>query len=455
MSDQISQSSSSPVKLILGLNDKPSTGVAFLAAIAHLFAIAASILTAPLLLARAIGLDDLQTVYVINASLGVSGIATFIQVYKFGWLGSGLLSVQGTSFAFIGAMAYASSILKDTMQIDEVVGVLLGTSIIGGGLVILASFFLAQIRKIITPTVTGVTIFLLGISLLISALTNLTRVYSSAADIQQSMLIISEAMITLLIIIVLATRRNIWCRLLSIPSGLLVGFLIAAAFGDLNPPPISNSQVISILVPFRFPLGFDFLVLILLLPIFLVSLTETIGDITASSSVSELPIEGKSYLERLRGGVMADGVNTILASCFGAFPNTTFSQNNAVIKVTGIASRRVGLVLAGLLVLLGAIPLISEVFMRIPGGVLNAATGFLFGMIALTGLQIVLHQKEKRALVVLLLSFAIALALMSLPGALSRLGLELPAYLVIILGFPVATGTIIAIFLELFRKGKS
>ena len=93
--------------------------------------------------------------------------------------------------------------------------------------------------------------------------------------------------------------------------------------------------------------------------------------------------------------------------------------------------------------------------MRIPGGVLNAATGFLFGMIAFTGLQIVLHQKEKRALFVLLLSFAIALALMGLPGALSRLGLELPAYLVIILGFPVATGTIIAIFLELFRKGKN
>ena len=139
VSDQSPVNSSK--QLILGLDDKPSGGVTFLAALAHLAAIAASILTAPLLLARAIGLDDMQTVYVINASLGVSGIATFIQVYKFGWLGSGLLSVQGTSFAFIGAMAYASSMLKESMQIDEVVGVLLGTSMVGAILVVLASFF--------------------------------------------------------------------------------------------------------------------------------------------------------------------------------------------------------------------------------------------------------------------------------------------------------------------------
>ena len=450
MSDQSPVNPST--QLILGLNDKPSAGVTFLAALAHLAAIAASILTAPLLLARAIGLDDLQTVYVINASLGVSGIATFIQVYKFGWLGSGLLSVQGTSFAFIGAMAYASSMLKESMQIDEVVGVLLGTSMVGAILVVLASFFLTQIRKVITPTVTGVTIFLLGVSLLMSALTNLMNVYSSASDMQESLTVLAEAVITLLVTIFLASRENIWCRLLSIPSGLLIGFLVAASFGDLNAPPVSNSQIISILIPFRFPLGFDFLVLIILLPIFLVSLTETIGDITASSSVSGLPIEGESYLDRLRGGVMADGVNTMLASVLGAFPNTTFSQNNAVIKVTGIASRRVGLVLAGLLVLLGAIPFISEIFMRIPGGVLNAATGFLFLMIAYTGLQIVLSQEEKSSIVILILSCSLALLLMIAPTFFSGLNLALPTYLTIILGFPVATGTVIAIFLELLSK---
>ena len=91
--------------LSYGLEDEPSLRDSVLTAFAHLFAIAASILTAPLLLAGVIGLDSDATRYVINASLVVSGIATFIQVRRFGSLGSGLLSVQGTSFAFIGPMA--------------------------------------------------------------------------------------------------------------------------------------------------------------------------------------------------------------------------------------------------------------------------------------------------------------------------------------------------------------
>ena len=96
-------------QLIYGRDDRPSFGPSLLAAFAHLFAIVASILTAPLLIARAIGLDVDSTQYVISASLVVSGIATFIQTYRIGPIGSGLLAVQGTSFAFIGTMAYAAA----------------------------------------------------------------------------------------------------------------------------------------------------------------------------------------------------------------------------------------------------------------------------------------------------------------------------------------------------------
>ena len=84
-------------QLIYGRDDRPSFGPSLLAAFAHLFAIVASILTAPLLIARAIGLDVDSTQYVISASLVVSGIATFIQTYRIGPIGSGLLAVQGTS----------------------------------------------------------------------------------------------------------------------------------------------------------------------------------------------------------------------------------------------------------------------------------------------------------------------------------------------------------------------
>ena len=186
--------------------------------------------------------------------------------------------------------------------------------------------------------------------------------------------------------------------------------------------------------------------LAILMPIFLVSLTESIGDLTATSSVSQRPIEGEEYVQRLRGGVVADGLNTVLAALFGSFPNTTFSQNNAVIRITGVASRRVGLVLAVLLIIMGSIPLISAGFLQIPGSVINGATLFLFGMIAVTGFALAV-KADPVSDKVLIGSTLCAFMLTGLPQLLNVLSIELPQYAAIIMGFPVATGILIAIIL--------
>ena len=198
---------------------------------------------------------------------------------------------------------------------------------------------------------------------------------------------------------------------------------------------------------FRFPLNIDLLMLAILMPIFLVSLTESIGDLTATSSVSQRPIEGEEYVQRLRGGVVADGLNTVLAALFGSFPNTTFSQNNAVIRITGVASRRVGLVLAVLLIIMGSIPLISAGFLQIPGSVINGATLFLFGMIAVTGFGLAVKADPVSGYKVLIGSTLCAFMLTGLPQLLNVLSIELPQYAAIIMGFPVATGILIAIIL--------
>jgi xanthine permease XanP len=58
------------------------------------------------------------------------------------------------------------------------------------------------------------------------------------------------------------------------------------------------------------------------------------------------PVEEEIYMERIKGGVLGDGVISAIAAVFNTFPNTTFSQNNGVIQMTGVASRFVGLHLA-------------------------------------------------------------------------------------------------------------
>ena len=430
--------------LIFGLNDRPDPAKTFLAAAAHLFAIVASILTAPLLIARAVGLDSEATQYVISASLVVSGIATFIQTFRIGIVGSGLLAVQGTSFAFIGTMAYAASQLPPTTSQEELLGVLLGTAAVGGGMIVFLSFFLDTVRRVITPTVTGVTICLLGLSLLWSALGNSWRLLSMASD-DELLPLTLEWLFTLGIITLLATRNNPYARLVCVPTGLFAGLLLAAILRGWSMPTPNLDQELFLLQIMPVSLKFSPVALLVLLPIFLVSLTETIGDITATSLVSKQPIKGKEYFVRLRGGVLGDGFNTIIASLLGAFPNTTFSQNNAVIRLTGIASRQVGYLLALFLIVLGSIPAVSSLVVNIPGSVLNSTTAFLFAMIAYTGVEIVRAHAKHKGLRVLIVSICGAFGLIFLPQLLLSLGIETPAYASILMGFPVATGALIAI----------
>ena len=430
--------------LIFGLNDRPDPAKTFLAAAAHLFAIVASILTAPLLIARAVGLDSEATQYVISASLVVSGIATFIQTFRIGIVGSGLLAVQGTSFAFIGTMAYAASQLPPTTSQEELLGVLLGTAAVGGGMIVFLSFFLDTVRRVITPTVTGVTICLLGLSLLWSALGNSWRLLSMASD-DELLPLTFEWLFTLGIITLLATRNNPYARLVCVPTGLFAGLILAAILRGWSMPTPNLDQELFLLQIMPVSLKFSPVALLVLLPIFLVSLTETIGDITATSLVSKQPIKGKEYFVRLRGGVLGDGFNTIIASLLGAFPNTTFSQNNAVIRLTGIASRQVGYLLALFLIVLGSIPAVSSLVVNIPGSVLNSTTAFLFAMIAYTGVEIVRAHAKHKGLRVLIVSICGAFGLIFLPQLLLSLGIETPAYASILMGFPVATGALIAI----------
>lgn len=71
-------------------------------------------------------------------------------------------------------------------------------------------------------------------------------------------------------------------------------------------------------------------------------------------------------MKRIKGGVLADGLNSALAAVFNSFPNSTFSQNNGVILLTGVASRYVGYFIAGMLVLLGLFPGVASFVQLIP-----------------------------------------------------------------------------------------
>ena len=87
---------------------------------------------------------------------------------------------------------------------------------------------------------------------------------------------------------------------------------------------------------------------------------------------------------------MVDGLLSTASALFGGFPSATYAQNNGVIQITGVASRRVGYVMAVLLALLGIFPPIGRWISVVPPPVLGGLAMLMFGLVAVSGVRLLI-----------------------------------------------------------------
>ncbi|MEJ5914932.1 nucleobase:cation symporter-2 family protein [Pseudokineococcus sp. 1T1Z-3] len=430
-------------QLVYGLDDRPPLPAALLAAVQHLLAIFVGIVTPTLILAGPLGLDAATTTYLVSMSLVVSGVATFIQVRRFGPVGSGLLSIQGTSFAFLGPLGAAGAALGGG---TAALGTLFGMTFVGSFLQMALSRVMHLLKRVITPIVTGTVVTLIGLSLIGSGMTDAAG--GAAAEDFGSLRNLGLAGLVLATIVLVNRASNRFLRMSAIVIGLVVGYVVAAVMGMVDLSGVGDAPVFSVPIPFRYGFDFDLALFIPIAFIFLISAVETTGDLTATSMVSGQPVKGPTYIRRIKGGVLGDGVNSALAAVLNSFPNTTFSQNNGVIQLTGMASRFVGMILAGMLVLVGLFPIIPAVVTAIPRPVLGGATIVLFGTVAAAGIKIISTSDDKldrRDVLILAVSLALGLGVRLVPDALSGL----PTTAATIFSSPITTGGLAALVLNL------
>ncbi|MFB1036932.1 MAG: solute carrier family 23 protein, partial [Sinobacterium sp.] len=159
--------------LIYRLNDKPPFSESMFAAIQHLLASFVGIVTPTLIIGNVLGLQE-QLPYLISMALIASGIGTFVQAYKPFGIGAGMLCVQGTSFAFLGAILSAGFITRDAGGgPEEIIAVITSLCFVGAFVQIGLSQIIPRLRKIVTPLVTGIVITSIGISLIKVGMTDL------------------------------------------------------------------------------------------------------------------------------------------------------------------------------------------------------------------------------------------------------------------------------------------
>ncbi|EJB8415380.1 uracil-xanthine permease [Vibrio vulnificus] len=440
--------------LIYQLNDRPPLPQTLFAALQHLLAMFVAVITPSLIICQALGVSAEQTNTIISMSLFASGISSFIQIRTFGPIGSGLLSVQGTSFNFLGPIIGAGLALKaGGASVESMMAAIFGTILVASFAEILLSHVLEYARRIITPLVSGIVVTLIGLTLIQVGLVSMGGGYAALGDGTFGSLDKLALAGTVLGLIVLLNRaKNPYVRVASIVIAMLVGYVMAYFMGMVDTRQASSSSaLIAFPIPMQFGLSFDWSLFIPLVLIFLITALEAIGDITATSEVSGEPVKGPVYMKRIKGGVLADGLNSALAAVFNSFPNSTFSQNNGVILLTGVASRYVGYFIAGILVLLGLFPGVAGFVQLIPEPVLGGATIVMFGTIAAAGVRIISRvDLDRRAILIMALSFSMGLGIAQKPEILQFM----PEFIKSIFSSGVAAGGITAIVLNLLLPEK-
>ncbi|TXY48222.1 uracil-xanthine permease [Vibrio mimicus] len=444
----MTQPTSRKADLVYQLNDRPPLPQTLFAALQHLLAMFVAVITPSLIICQSLGVPADQTNTIISMSLFASGLSSFIQIRTFGPIGSGLLSIQGTSFNFLGPIIGAGLALKaGGASIEAMMAAIFGTILVASFAEILLSRVLQFAQRVITPLVSGIVVTLIGLTLVQVGLISMGGGYAAMADGSFGSLDKLALAGTVLAIIVLLNRaHNPYVRVASIVIAMLVGYVMAYLMGMVNTDNLAETQFIALPIPMQYGLGFDWSLFIPLVLIFLITALEAIGDITATSEVSGEPVKGPVYMKRIKGGVLADGLNSALAAVFNSFPNSTFSQNNGVILLTGVASRYVGYFIAGMLVLLGLFPGVASFVQLIPEPVLGGATIVMFGTIAAAGVRIISRvDLDRRAILIMALSFSMGLGIAQKPEILQFM----PEFIKNLFSSGVAAGGITAIVLNL------
>ncbi|KAM5534291.1 hypothetical protein V8D89_012019 [Ganoderma adspersum] len=403
----------------------------------HALAMLAGLITPPIIFANALSLDSKTSAYMISASLIGCGILSLVQMSRlrlFGgyYLGTGLISVVGTSFATLSTAnaifntMYAEGTCPSTVASDGTVtrgpcpdayGMVLGTSLICAFLEIFMSFIPPRIlKRIFPPMVTGTVIVMIGASLIgSSGIPNwgggsndcMSRPSSGIFQLCPTTLaprplpwgspeFIGLGFLSFVSIILTELFGSPFLKNISIIVGLAVGCIVAGAAGYIDGSSIETAPAVTFLWVHTFKIRVYPPAILPMLAVYISLAMEAIGDITASAEVSRVPVVGEEFDSRIQGGVLSDGIGGFLSALFTVTPLSIFAQNNGVIAITRCANRTAGRFCCLFLILFGVLGKISGVFLAIPNPVLGGVTTFLFASVAVSGVRVLSYNRFTR-----------------------------------------------------------
>ena len=317
----------------------------------------------------------------VFAALVVGGLTTILQGAQFWRLGSGHLLVMGTSGTFIGVCVAA---------LVEAGPAVMAT------LIVVSSLFqfvladrLSVLRRFVTPVVSGTVIMLVAVTVMPVLFDMLTDVpegaHSAAAPLSAAV-----ALAALMALVLRGPKKwRVWSPLF----GIVAGCAVAVPLGLYDPQYVLDAPWFGI--PFRSWPGLDLTPgreFWALLPAFvavtIVGAIETIGDGVAIQRVSRRQPRATDF-RVVQGALNADGLGNLLSGLAGTLPNTTYSGTIPMVEITGVAARRVGIVIGVVLLALAFFPKATALLIAIPSPVAAAYASVFFALLFVNGMRIV------------------------------------------------------------------
>src|SRR5699024_1622925 len=105
--------------------------------------------------------------------------------------------------------------------------------------------------------------------------------------------------------------------------------------------------------------------------VYIVNAVQTIGDLSSTTmgGMDRMPTD-----KELSGGIIGQGVMSIVGAIFGGLPTASYSQNVGIVTVNRVINRAVFAFAAIVLAVAGFVPKISSILTTIPQCVIGGAT---------------------------------------------------------------------------------
>lgn len=344
-------------------------------ALQHLMAMFGATVLVPILT----GLDP-------GVGLMTSGLGTIIYLIC---TKNRIPSYLGSSFAFIAPLIAVGGgpalIAAGQGNLPAALGGLVAAGIVYMIVAaIIKVFGTGWINKLLPPALVGAVVIVIGLGL--SATAVKMCLYPGANPASGiNMTYLAVAVITLVAAIVFSSFAKGFAKTIPVLLGVAVGYVVSIPLGLVDFKPISEAGWLG-LPNITLP-TFELNAILIIAPIAIVVIVEHIGHLLVINEIT-----GKDFTPILPQSLFGDGLATSISGLLGGTPSTTYAENIGVMAVTRVYATQLFWYAGAFAFLIGGfIPKMSAVINSIPTPVMGGISLLLFGLIASSGLRLLVN----------------------------------------------------------------